>query len=459
MMPLTTALEWLDLIEHELLLFAAFWFAIGAIDEFGVDLLWVWLRLSGRVGTGRAPDDHEAPLRGVAAVLVPAWHEAGVVGAMLAHCLRVWPQQELRIYAGCYRNDPHTLAAMIGAAGDARLRIVVHDRSGPTTKADCLNRLYAAMVEDEKRGGFIVRSVILHDAEDMVHPAALAALDRGLDDADFVQVPVRPEPQAASPWIAGHYCDEFAESHGKGMVVRDWLGVGLPAAGVGCAFRRDAIEAIAARRGSHEPFAAECLTEDYEFGLLIEESGRRARFLRLRDGEGRLVATREFFPSGLYTSVRQKTRWLHGIAYQGWERLGWSGRPLELWMRLRDRRGPLTAIVLAAGYMLIVLAPISALAVWLGLAAPPPVDPVLRALVLFNFAALLWRVAARVLFTAREYGAVEGLRAIVRMPLANVIAIMAGRRALFAYLASLRSGRVKWDHTLHFGHPSLAGAH
>lgn len=459
MMPLTTALEWLGMIEHELLLFAAVWFAIGAIDEFGVDLLWLWLRVTGRAWTGGAPTDHEAPLRGVAAVLVPAWNEAGVVGAMLAHALDAWPQADLRIYAGCYRNDSATLAAIIGVGQDPRLRVVVHDQNGPTTKADCLNRLYDAMREDERRGGFQVRSVILHDAEDMVHPAGLAVLDRGLDDADFVQIPVRPEPQAASPWIGGHYCDEFAESHGKGMVVRDWLGVGLPAAGVGCAFRRDAIEAIAARRGSREPFAAECLTEDYEFGLLMREIGRRARFLRCRDGRGRLVATREFFPASLVASVRQKTRWLHGIAYQGWDRLGWNGQPLELWMRLRDRRGPLTAVVLAAGYLLIVLAPITAVGVLAGIVDPRPIDPALRTLILFNFAALLWRVVARAAFTTREYGVVEGLRAIVRMPVANIIAIMAGRRAMGAYLASLYSGRVKWDHTVHLRHPSMAGAH
>jgi adsorption protein B len=109
---------------------------------------------------------------------------------------------------------------------DDRLRIVVHDRDGPTTKADCLNRLYEAMCEDERRGRFRVRSVILHDAEDMVHPAALSLLDSALDEADFVQLPVRPEPQRTSRWIGGHYCDEFAEAHGKVMVVRDWLGAG-----------------------------------------------------------------------------------------------------------------------------------------------------------------------------------------------------------------------------------------
>jgi adsorption protein B len=456
MTPFCAALEWLGRAEHELLLFAAIWFAVGSLDELGMDLLWLWLRLTGRVHTERAPADSTAPLQGIAAVLVPAWQEAAVVGAMFSHTLKVWPQAELRIYAGCYRNDAATLAAMVAAASDTRLRIVVHDCDGPTTKADCLNRLYAALVEDEVRGGVRARSVILHDAEDMVHPAALALLDRGLDHADFVQLPVRPEPQAGSRWIAGHYCDEFAESHGKAMVVRDWLGVGLPSAGVGCAFSRGSIDAIAARRGTAEPFAAECLTEDYECGLLVGEIGGAARFVRVRDGEGQLVATREFFPAGLGSSVRQKTRWMHGIAFQGWDRLGWNARPLELWMRLRDRRAPLTAIVLAAAYLLLVISPVLFMAEQFGLYQSRPFDPVLKLLLIVNFGALAWRCLLRAAFTAHEYSLGEGIMAVLRMPLANVIAIMAGRRAILAYMASLYSGRVKWDHTIHLSHPALA---
>ncbi len=458
MTPSYTALEWLGSAEHELLLFAAVWFAVGVFDELCMDVLWLWLRLTGRVRTGKIVSDTDAPLRGVAAVLVPAWQEAAVVGTMLEHTLKVWPQAELRIYAGCYSNDVATLSAMIGVKHDPRLRIVVHDRPGPTTKADCLNRLYAALVEDEQRSGVRARSLILHDAEDMVHPAALALLDRGLDTAEFVQLPVRPEPQAGSQWIAGHYCDEFAESHGKAMVVRDWLGVGLPSAGVGCAFSRAAIDAIAAQRGTPEPFAAECLTEDYECGLLVDQIGGRTRFIRMRDADGKLVATREFFPASLGSSVRQKTRWMHGIAFQGWDRLGWDMRPLELWMRLRDRRAPLTAIVLAAAYLLILISPILFAAEMLEVYVPKAFDPTLRMLLVFNFAALLWRSLCRAVFTAREYSAVQGMMAVLRMPIANVIAIMAGRRALSAYLASLYSGRVKWDHTVHLNHPALVSS-
>jgi adsorption protein B len=43
-----TPLEWLALVERELLLFAAVFFLIGALDEFAIDLAWFWLRLTGR---------------------------------------------------------------------------------------------------------------------------------------------------------------------------------------------------------------------------------------------------------------------------------------------------------------------------------------------------------------------------------------------------------------------------
>lgn len=452
------ALQSLEAFGHELLLFAAVWFAVGAVDELAVDAIWLWLRLTGRGAATKLDIAPGSALRGVAAVLVPAWQEAAVIGAMVRHCLAVWPQRDLRIYVGCYRNDPDTLAALVAAVpGDRRLRIVVHDCDGPTTKADCLNRLHAALCEDELRGGFVARSVILHDAEDMVHPAALVLLDRGLDHADFVQLPVRPEPQASSRWVAGHYLDEFAESHGKGLVVRDWLGAAVPAAGVGCAFSRRAIRLLARQRNSAHPFSAESLTEDYECGLLVAEAGGRGRFLRVRDDDGALVATREFFPATLAASVRQKTRWLHGIAFQGWDRLGWRGSARELWMRLRDRRSPFTAIVLAVGLLLLAVWPVLLAAQLAGVHEPEALSPVVAGLLAFNGLNLIWRLVFRLAMTASEYGWREGLLAVPRVMVANVIAVMAGRRAIAAYWRSLRGGAVQWDKTDHAVHPVSAG--
>ncbi|MEO6716443.1 MAG: glycosyl transferase family protein [Novosphingobium sp.] len=454
-------LRWLLVAEHELLLFATFWFIVSAIDEAAIDFSWIWLRLGGHAGAARVPLAlAESPLLGRAAILVPAWHENEVIGHMITHTLKAWAQRDFVVYVGCYRNDPATLtAASAAAGGDPRIRVVVNAVDGPTTKADCLNRLYGALRADEARSGVMYRNIIMHDAEDMVHPAALAVMDRALAEVDFVQLPVRPEPQPASLWVAGHYSDEFTEAHAKSLVVRDALGAAIPAAGVGCGFSREALASLARLRmasGGTGPFASECLTEDYELGLLIARDGGRSRFLRMRDEHGNLVATRSYFPSTLETAVRQKARWIHGIALQSWERLGWSGRPIEIWMALRDRRGPLTAVVLAAAYLLLMVEAVLAvarLAGWQDWLAP---SPALRFMIAMSSVSFVWRAGMRFAFTAREYGVIEGLLAVMRIPVANIISIMAGRRALVAYVRTLSGGEVSWDKTRHgSSHPSL----
>ncbi len=455
-----TAWQWLVLVQHELLLFAGIFFLIGALDELAIDLVWLRLALTRRTRPRQldCAEENPATLSGPVAVFLPAWREARIIGPTIRHLLAVWPQRELRLYLGCYRNDPATLEAAMAVGGhDDRLRIVVHDRDGPTTKADCLNRLYRALTTDEQRSGRTVRMVVLHDAEDMVDPAAIGVLDASIAQAEMVQLPVRPEPQSGTFGIGSHYCDEFAEAHGKTMVVRDALGAGLPLAGVGCAIRRDALDKLAMRRADDGPFATDCLTEDYELGIGIGALGGRTRFLRVRAPDGRLVATRACFPARLDRAVRQKTRWLHGIAFQGWDRLGWSGSVVECWMRLRDRRGPFAALILAVGYLLLILATLGWALGLAGIGAAIDGSPLLQAILWCNLFGLCWRIAFRTAFTAREYGLAEGLWAIPRMVVANTIAIMAGRRALAAYARSLLGETPRWDKTEHDLHPEAIG--
>jgi adsorption protein B len=298
--------------------------------------------------------------------------------------------------------------------------------------------------------------VVMHDAEDMIDPAALSVLDSHIEGADLVQLPVLPHPLGQSRWIASHYCEEFAEAHGKAMVVRDALRAGLPTAGVGCAIARHALATLDRKHGGDGPFAADGLTEDYELGLGVGALGGRSRFVRCRATDGRLVATRACFPARLDWAVRQKTRWVHGIAFQSWDRLGWSRRPADLWMRLRDRRGPLTALVLAVAYLLLALVTLGWIAELAGFSLAPDPSPVLFALLAVNLAGFAWRAIWRFAFTAREYGIVEGVRSLLRIPVANVIAIMAGRRALWGYVASLGGRKPDWDKTRHTIHPAIA---
>ena len=462
----------LVLLQHELLLFAGVFFLIGALDDLTVDALWLWLRARGRAATlrrSRAALRHRR-LAGPVAVLIPAWQESLVIGRTIRHLLDTWPQGELRLYVGCYRNDPATLgAAVVAARGDPRLRLVIHGHDGPTTKADCLNRLYAAIALDEARSGTRFVMLVFHDAEDMVDPGALGLLDESVaGGADFVQLPVEPLVPRQRGWLArqigSHYCEEFAESHGKAMVVRDALGAGLPGAGVGCAASRRALDWLARRYDadgqvavSGLPFASDSLTEDYELGLAIGAAGGRCRFVRARGEDGRLIATRAFFPHSFDTVVRQKSRWVLGIALQGWDRVGWAGGLSAFWMLARDRRGPMTALVLLTGYALIALTGAMGLMIALGFAEPPPLTPLLAAVLAANAAAFAWRIAMRFAFTAREYGLAEGLWAVARLPLANVIAIIAGRRAVTTYVRTLAGSAAAWDKTEHDSHPAEPG--
>lgn len=451
----------------ELLLFAAFWFVLAALDELVMDLCWFALLLGGKARSRKLAQATEPVLSGRIALFVPAWREERVIAAMLRYTRAAWPHADLRIYAGCYANDPATLAAIeTGGGGDPRVRPVVNETPGPTTKGECLNRIYRAMQQDEAREGRRFRAVLLHDAEDMVHPDALTLIDRALDDADFVQIPVRPEMQDASPWIGSHYADEFTEGHVREMVVRDRLGAGLPAAGVGCAFARHALEQVAERRGQGRgggPFDPHAMTEDYELGMLIGRkgalpngpdamAGKGGTFLRVRAADGSLVATRAYFPARLDAAVRQKARWVHGIAFDGWDQLGWSLRPIELWMRLRDRRGPLVAVVLAAAYVLVALTALLWLAAAMGWYPPARLPVLVYWALIATTLSFAWRALVRMAVVGHEYGWGEGLAAVLRIPVANVIAIMATWRAVRRYTASLRGGPARWDKTEHERH-------
>ena len=120
--------QWLALIQHELLLFAGIFFLIGAADDLAADAVWLWLRLTGKATAIRRKRAAlvNRPLHGPAAVLIPAWNEAAVIGQTVAHILASWPHPLLRLYVGCYRNDPATLAAAdlieTGPDGLARIR-------------------------------------------------------------------------------------------------------------------------------------------------------------------------------------------------------------------------------------------------------------------------------------------------------------------------------------------------
>ncbi|MGL4314945.1 MAG: glycosyl transferase family protein [Sphingomonas sp.] len=439
-----------DAATREILLFAATGFLLGGIDDLGIDAVYLLHRLKRWTGWAQ-PTDPDGCGCGQIAIFVPAWDEAAVIGAMLRHMLATVDHPDYRLYVGTYPNDRATITAVAAVAAiDQRVRLVINDRPGPTTKADCLNTLWRALARDIALDGKPVRAVVLHDAEDVVHPLELRLFDALLDRHHAVQLPVLPLPHRRSRLIGGHYLDEFAEAHGRNLVVRQLLGAALPLAGVGCAVRHAMLEQIASLRDGM-PFAADSLTEDYELGLNIAARGGTAILARVRPAPNQpLIAVNAYFPATISAAVRQKARWMTGIALAGWDRTGWTHwRALgEHWMRMHDRRAPLAVLVLVAAYAGLVGSAVSLMAHRVN---PAQASPALLPawLMTVNLALLGWRLAWRAAFTARAYGWWEATLSVPRAVVGNGIAMLAARRAFGIYLAQLRGAPTQWDKTVH----------
>ncbi len=442
----------LSRVAAELALFAGVGFLLVAVNDLLVDVIYfgrsIWRALTIYNRYPRSYASHFVFRKDprFIAIFVPAWDEASVIAAMLKATIDRLDYDDYRIFVGYYRNDPATAAA-IKSVEDQRIEPVEIEADGPTTKADCLNHLYDALIVFELSNGPSAGAVVLHDAEDVVHPYELRIFDGLIDRAAVIQLPVLPIPDPNSRWVSGHYCDEFAEAHVKELVVREAVGAAIPLAGVGCAIARRPLAQLAALQEG-KPFAGNSMTEDYELGLRIGALGLKTMFVRIpaRPGDRGVVASRGHFPATVGEAVRQKTRWLGGIALAGWDRLGWSGGLGERWMRLRDRRGPLAALLLLAAYGAAFLWSQMWLAEALGAPLHVQVDPLLVTLLIINGWLLAWRVLMRACFTACAYGAGEGLRSIPRLVVGNVIAILAAARAISIHVAG---GAKRWEKTRH----------
>lgn len=449
---------WLaDAVAREALLFAAIGFLIGGLDDLLIDLIWI-VRHATRGATvyRRHPRatlmDFPEPTRRFA-IFVPAWDEGAVAARMLRTMLARLDCPKLVVFAGCYPNDPATVDAVADVAEeDRRVALVLNPRPGPTTKADNLNAMWHALERHEAGCGYRFDAVVLHDAEDVVATGELRLFAHLLGRAEVVQLPVLPLIDRGSRWVSGHYCDEFAEAHVKQMVVREALGAALPLAGTGFAIDRALLGMLAAERHG-DPFDADSLTEDYELGLALASHGASAILARvpLAPG-GPPIAVRAYFPATLDEAVRQKARWMTGIALAGWDRVGWSlwrRRSLrENWMRMRDRRAPLAVVVLALAYGGLLAWGIAAALAYVAVRPVTPLD-VPEWLLLANAALMMWRLGLRALIVAQLYGWREGARSIPRTLIANLVALLAARRAVVRYIGMLRGQATVWDKTRH----------
>ncbi|MCS6954057.1 MAG: glycosyl transferase family protein [Bryobacterales bacterium] len=328
-------LTWLDGVVAALLPPLAIFLILSGLDDLFLDLALLRLRRRLQLPYSGGEDPPEKRT----AIFIPLWREHRVVEGMLAHNLAAIRYGSYDVFLGTYPNDEPTLEAARRAEqryGNVHLAVCPHD--GPTSKADCLNWIYQHMLLFEEQQGVRFELVVTHDAEDIIHPDTLRWINRYSQAYDMVQIPVLPLPTPVHQLTHGVYCDEFAEYQTKDVPLRTVLGGFLPSNGVGTGYSRRALEALA-ESGANRVFEPDCLTEDYENGYRLHKLGFRQLFVAWHFSDGQPVATREYFPQRFRQAVRQRTRWILGIALQSWQRHGWGGRFGERYWFWRDRKG------------------------------------------------------------------------------------------------------------------------
>ncbi|MDN7142484.1 phage adsorption protein NrfB [Pseudomonas sp. JQ170] len=454
---------------------AALMFLLG-LDDLFIDLVYWGRKLIRRfriydkyekADEKRLFEVAEKPL----AIMVPAWNEVGVVGEMARLAASTLDYENYQIFVGTYPNDPQTQADVDAVCLHyPNVHKVVCARPGPTSKADCLNNIIDAILRFQSDAKIEFAGFILHDAEDVISPMELRLYNYLLPNKDMIQIPVYPFAPEWKGFTAGHYVDEFAENHGKDVIVREALTGQVPSAGVGTCFSRRAISALL-EDGDGIAFDVQSLTEDYDIGFRLKQKGMKCIFARYsmtdpnlalaRDWHwgmsrefAQVICVREHFPRDWQHAIRQKSRWIVGIVFQGTSNLGWSRKGALNYFLWRDRRG-LIAYLLS---FLVNLLFLVLLAMWLVTVVAPDSwrfqsiladSPTLTLLLWLNGLMLINRLFQRGFFVTRYYGIVEGLLSAPRMMWSNFVNFFANLRALRQVMEMGDSRRVAWDKTTH----------
>ena len=444
---------------------------ISGLDDFFIDVVYWVRRIKRKLSVYRRyprmsyrelykPD--EKPL----AIMVPAWNETGVIGNMAELAATTLDYENYHIFVGTYPNDPDTQRDVDEVcARFPNVHKVVCARPGPTSKADCLNNVLDAITQFERSANFAFAGFILHDAEDVISPMELRLFNYLVERKDLIQIPVYPFEREWTHFTSMTYIDEFSELHGKDVPVREALAGQVPSAGVGTCFSRRAVTALLAD-GDGIAFDVQSLTEDYDIGFRLKEKGMTEIFVRFpvvdeaKEREQRkflqhartsnMICVREYFPDTFSTAVRQKSRWIIGIVFQGFKTHKWTSSLTLNYFLWRDRKGAISNFVsfLAMLVMLQLLLLLAYESLWpdawhfLSIFSG---SAWLMTLLWLNFGLMVNRIVQRVIFVTGYYGLTQGLLSVLRLFWGNLINFMANWRALKQVLQHGDPRRVAWE--------------
>jgi len=283
--PVTDFLAYLALGTQAMLVVTVVLFTLSGVDDLVIDVYYffrqLWVLLYVRP---RWPRLREEQLLGAVeqpiAIVVPAWQESPVIGKMIDNTVRTLRYSKYRIFVGTYPNDPDTQLEVERARERyENVERIVCPKDGPTNKADCLNWIIQGIRHHEHQTGTRFAIFVMHDAEDIVHPLSLKLFNYLMPRFAMIQIPVFSLPRHWWEFTAGVYMDEFAELHGKDILVRESIAGQVPSAGVGTCFSRRAVLALLAD-GDGVAFDVQSLTEDYDIGLRLRAKGMKEIFVR-----------------------------------------------------------------------------------------------------------------------------------------------------------------------------------
>ncbi len=460
------------------LVFTSVCFLISGLDDLFFDIAYwsymLWRKWKLRKSKELVYDRiSELPQKRIA-VMIACWHEAGVIEVMLQYNVYGIDYNDYDLFVGVYPNDPHTVAAVQGVEKSLpHVKCVIGPTPGPTNKASNLNSIYAYIREYEKKHNITYQIFVMHDSEDIIHPLSFKLYNFLIPKNAMVQVPIFPLELNITEFIHWIYAAEFAEAHTKDMVVREKIGGLVPSAGVGTGFSREALEYLAEIRGG-SPFATNTLTEDYSTALQIRLHGMSEIFVTqfvyrtiwrkkyylfgpirpyvVKD----YIATRAMFPREYIKSVRQKSRWVLGIAFEEWINTGWQGNLSTLYTLIHDRKSLFTHLITGLFFILIPF--------WLLYAyytSGKPDYPTLQDqfeqypwvwnIIVYSSYLMLVRILERAISVFRIYGILPALTSVPLILYGNIINLHALIRAYrqFLFTPKTATGSSKWDKTDH----------
>jgi len=447
-------------------------FTIGGLNDFFIDLYYWGRQLYRRIfkrnlikplTLDQLLKVEEKPL----AMLIPAWQEAGVIKKMLLNTLNTIDYRNYFIFVGVYPNDPDTQAE-VDQVSEAYPQVIkiVNSKPGPTTKADNLNEIYRGLCHFEEQTGLKFELVVLSDAEDIHHPLSFKLFNYLMPRFEMIQIPIIPLEMPWHSFVGGVYMDEFAEMHLKELIVREKIARILPSAGTSTAFWRDSLRRLEVA-GNGQVFNPATLTEDYEIGIRLGKLGLPQIMLiqwveRVITTKGKarpkkvkeLVATRAFFLTEFRKAMRQRARWVYGIAWQGLKNIGWDRNLKISYTLLRDRLAFFTNFLYMFGYLLLFyLLTVFAVRIFRPDFVVPPLvrsEEVWWKLALVVLFFLVWRILMRFVFVSKVYGLAQAALTPIRIVVGNVLNFASSMLALLWLIRAVSTRREQtWIKTEH----------